>query len=129
MSSDKIPLELSIPMEGACSLSLECWRLARIAELSEDDAERASLRHAVRRLSETLRELAIEAVDFVGRIYDPGMVPEVVEVIECRGSPEGMVVEETISPTVTWRGNVIKSGQIIVKRTMASPENVPRMTE
>ena len=128
MSLEKIPVELLLSIEGACSLSLECWRLGRIAEQSQDDVERAGLRHVVRRISETLKEMAIEAIDFAGRSYDPGMVPDVVEVIECNGSPEGIIVDETIAPTVTWRGQVIKSGQIIVKRTLAPSQETPKAT-
>jgi hypothetical protein len=99
-----------------------------VAEQSKDDVERAGLRHVVRRISETLKEMAIEAIDFAGRSYDPGMVPDVVEVIECNGSPEGITVDETIAPTVTWRGQVIKSGQIIVKRTLAPSQETPKAT-
>jgi len=46
------------------------------------------------------------------------MVPEVVEVREDQGLPDGhAIIDETVAPTVTWRGQVIKAGQIIVKRS------------
>ena len=54
--------------------------------------------------------MGIEVVDFSGRPYDPGMVPEVVEVREDQGLPDGhAIIDETVAPTVTWRGQVIKA--------------------
>ena len=82
-----------------------------------DSAEGPGLRHAVRGITDALKGMAIEVIDFAGRNYDPGMVPEVVEVREGQGLSDGYaVIDETIEPTVTWRGIVIKAGQIIVKR-------------
>ena len=70
--------------------------------------------------------MEIEIVDFAGRIYDPGLVPEVVEVRLDETLPDGhAVIEETIAPTVTWRGQVIRPGQIVVKRSPLEPaENI-----
>jgi hypothetical protein len=102
---------------------MECWRLTRIAELLKDSNEGAGLRHAVRRITETLKGMGIEVVDFAGRPYDPGMVPEVVEVREDQGLPEGhAIIDETIAPTLTWRGHVIKPGKIIVKHFFIRPQ-------
>ena len=89
-------------MDAACTLSLECWRLNRIAELLKDSNQGAGLRRAVRRITETLDGMGIAVVDFTGRTYDPGMVPVVVEVREDQGLPNGKsVIDETIAPTVT----------------------------
>ena len=82
MNSKTIPAELPIAVEGACTLSLECWRLKGIAELVKEGNEGSGLRHAIRCITETLEEMGIEVVDFAGRVYDPGMVPEVVDVRE-----------------------------------------------
>jgi len=123
MNPKTIPAKLPMDTDGACALSLECWRLSLIAEVLRDSSEGAGLRHAVRRITETLKGMDIEVVDFAGRPYDPGMVPEVVEVREDRGLPEGhLIIDETIAPTVTWRGQVIKPGQIIVKRSFGRPQ-------
>jgi hypothetical protein len=123
MNPKTIPAKLPMDTDGACALSLECWRLSLIAEVLRDSSEGAGLRHAVRRITETLKGMAIEVVDFAGRPYDPGMVPEVVEVREDQGLPEGhAIIDETIAPTVTWRGQVINPGQIIVKRSFGRPQ-------
>ena len=103
MSTATIPAELGLTIEEACALSLECWRLSRIAEELKDSKEGAGVRHAVRRITKTLEDMGIGLVDFAGRNYDPGMVPEVLEVREDQGPPHGRaVIEETIAPTVTW---------------------------
>jgi hypothetical protein len=118
MNSITIPNELSFAVEEVCKISVECWRLGRIAELWKDSTEAAGLRHAARRIAEALSAVGMEILDFSGRPYDPGLVPEVVEVLDDKGLPEGQtIVEETISPTLTWRGQVVKPGQIIVKRS------------
>jgi hypothetical protein len=130
MNSKTIPAELPMAVEGACTLSLECWRLTRIAELLKDSNEGSGLRHAVRRITETLEVMGIEVVDFTGRTYDPGMVPEVVEVREDHGLPDGLaVIDETIAPTVTWRRQVVKPGQIIVRRSPVRPQESTEVAE
>jgi hypothetical protein len=130
MNSKAIPTELPISLEAACSLSLECWRLRRLAELLKDASAGSGLRHAVRRITEALHEMGIEVVDLAGRNYDPGMVPEVVEVREDQPLPDGRaVVAETIAPTVTWRGQVVSPGQIIVRRSAVGPHEATGVGE
>ena len=109
---------LAISIEGACDISLECWRLSQLAELKKDSSDSASLRHSTGRITEALNALGIEIVDFAGRTYVPGLVPEVVEVRLDDTLPDGhAIIEETISPTVTLHGQVIRPGQIVVKRS------------
>jgi hypothetical protein len=130
MNSKMIPGELPMTVDAACTLSLECWRLSRIAELLRDSNEGAGLRHAVRRITETLKAMGIEVVDFAGQPYDPGMVPQVVEVREDNALPDGhAIIDETIAPTVTWRGQVIKPGEIIVKRSPVRPQEYTKVIE
>ena len=124
MNAKTVPTELLIDPEGACAIAMECWRLSLIAELLKDSNHGAGLRHAVRRITETLKGIGVEVVDLVGRPYDPGMVPEVVDVREDQGLPDGhATIGETVAPTVTWRGQVIKPGQIIVTRSPGRPQD------
>jgi hypothetical protein len=120
MNSKATPLELSISVAGVCAISLECWRLNRIADSVKDSSEAVALRHAARRITEALNAMGVEIFDFAGRMYDPGLLPQVAEVRQDEGLPDGhAVIEETIAPTVTWRGHVFRAGQIIVKRAPA----------
>ncbi len=129
MNLRTIPAELPIDADGASAIALECWRLSRIAESLKDSNQGAGLRHAVRRITETLKSMGIEVIDFSGRRYDPGMVPEVVEVRD-QGMPDGhAIIAETIAPTVTWRGQVIEPGQIIVECSSGTQESTKVLNE
>ena len=113
-----LPTDLPLALDDACALAVEVWRLRKISEQTSSTGEGASLRHVVRRLTEVLTRIGFEALDFAGRTHDPGMAPEVVEVVEdstLEGKPG--VVEETIAPTVTWRGVVVQPGQVIVRQS------------
>jgi hypothetical protein len=129
MTATAVPSELSIAMQAACALAVECWRLKRLSELTADASARAVVRRAVRQLTETLEELSIEVIDFVGRPYDSGMVPEVVEVRDGLEQSEQAVVEETVAPTITWRGQVVIPGRIIVSRFGTSSVESSRIRE
>jgi hypothetical protein len=129
MNSMTVPNELAISVEGACDISLECWRLSQLAELQKDNDNGAGLRHAARRITETLNAMGIEIIDFVGRPYDPGLVPEVVEVRQDENLPRGRaVIEETVAPTVTWRGQVVSAGRIVVKQSPIGPQEFTEVT-
>jgi hypothetical protein len=121
MNSPSVPTEISIGMADIRALGTECWRLGRLAQ-GADGATGAGLRYAFRRLNEILRGTEVEVVDLSGRAYDPGMVPEVVEIRDDLDLPPGhSVVDETIAPTLTWRGTVISAGQIVVRRSTTTP--------
>ena len=130
MSGIQLPLELAIGLEAACELSLECWRLRRLSELAKDTNTRTALRHAVRHMTEVLATLDIQAVDLAGRAYDAGMVQEVIEIREDLEIANGhAIVEETVAPTVTWRGQVVHRGQIIVRRSSAPSKDSGEVRE
>ena len=74
-------------------------------------------------LTDTLLQMGIEVVDFVGRAYDPGIAPEVIEVLEDPDLVDGhAIIEETIVPTVIWRGLVVRPGQVIVRQAKTKSE-------
>ncbi len=130
MNPNTIPAELPMDADGACAIALECWRLSVMAELLKDSNHGAGLRHTVRRITESLKGMGIEVIDFSGRPYDPGMVPEVIEVRNDQGLPDGhAIIDETIAPTVTWRGQVIRPGQIIVKCSSVTQEPAKVLNE
>jgi hypothetical protein len=122
--TNTIPVEFSMTIDQICSLTLECWRLTKIEEKLKAGNERLELRRVVRSINEILQANDIEIVDYTGRIYDNGMVPEVVDFIEEEGLQSACtVVDETISPTVIWHGRVVKVGKIVVKRFSQIPQD------
>ena len=103
---------------------MECWRLRQLANSLKHSGDGMALAHAVREITELLDEAGIGVVDLVGRSYDPGIVPEVLEVQIDPELPEGSsVIDETVSPTVTWHDQVISPGQIIVRQAPAKPRD------
>lgn len=130
MNTKNIPDEIPMATEGVCTLALECWRLRRISELVKHGNEAAGIRHVVRRLTEILEVMGIKMVEFTGRTYDPGMVPEVVEVRQDREQSDGLaVIDETIAPTVTWHGQVVRPGQITLRRSPTGPQDSTEVAE
>jgi hypothetical protein len=76
------------------------------------------LAHAARHIAATLKGIGVETVDFVGRTYDSGMVPEVVDIREDDSLLDSIaIIDETVAPMITWQGRVVEPGQIIVKRS------------
>ncbi len=123
MPHNQVPAELSISVRDACKLSLECWRIGRISESLKGSSERGALAHAVRHIAATLKAMGMEIIDFVGRTYDSGMVPEVIDIREDDSLLDSsVIIDETVAPTITWRGRVVEPGQIIVKRSRQLPE-------
>ena len=49
--------------------------------------------------------------------YDPGMAVEVIDTIDDPTLPEGqIVIQETLSPMVLWREEVVKTAEVVTHR-------------
>ena len=121
MTQPILPDDLPLSLTSCCSLATEVWRLKRQADALNNTQDGLSLRYTVRQLSRLLEELELVVVDLAGRPYDPGMIQEVLEVREDPSMPENQVlIDETISPTVTWRGSVVQAGQVSLRRSVSS---------
>lgn len=112
-----LPGAIQIEARVLRDLSIECWRLARAADATPDAPNRAAILRVARSISEILARCEVEIVDLAGRTYDPGFVAEVVDVTEepSLGEHE-VVVDETIVPTLLFRGQILDRGQIVVRR-------------
>ena len=111
------PSSVSVSSDGVCALFSEIWRLEQLAELLVDRTQSASARRIARQIRAGLAGINVEIVDYAGRPYDPGMVPEVLDVQLVDGAAGvGDIVSETIEPTLVWRGQVLRRGQIVVRR-------------
>lgn len=121
--SDKINVlsSASISEHNICEIYVELWKLEQMETLLIDKAQSAAVRRIVRKIREALSEVDIEIIDYVGQPYDPGMLPEVLD-IETVESAEGQgdFVAETIEPTLLWRGNVLRAGQVIIRRVTSA---------
>jgi hypothetical protein len=121
---------LQMPLEKASELATECWRLCKWSKTSGVFGnDRLVLDRASRNLSEILNSIGISAIDFAGTSYDPGIVPEVLEVqIDSTLPHDTALIDETVSPTVMWNRKVIQMGQIIVRQAPAKAETSGEMT-
>ena len=117
MTSTKVPQSVEVPLAELAELAVDCWRFERwVGGLAAEGAN-AHARLAARRLSKFLEERGLKALDVTGAEYEPGLAVEVVEVLRDGRAEDGReVVDETVAPIVTWRGTVIRHGQVVVRR-------------
>jgi hypothetical protein len=129
VSNSEKPQMLHMPLEKASELATECWRLYKWTRASSTFGnDRLVLDRAARCLNEILNSIGIRTIDFAGTAYDPGIVPEVLEVqIDPALPQDTSLIEETVSPTVMWNDKVIQMGQIIVRQAPARPETLGEM--
>jgi len=115
-----LPASITVSSDGVCALYSEIWRLEQLAEVLVDRTQSASARRIARQIRVGLADIDVEIVDYVGRPYDPGMIPEVLDVQLVDGvAGVGDVISETIEPTLVWRGQVLRRGQIVVRRVVS----------
>jgi hypothetical protein len=108
---------IEIPLTTILELSQECWRLQRIAASPDTHNRSAACNRSFRAIAALLAEQGIRFEDYCGRSYDPGMAPEVLDAFEDLDmSPGAARIDETVSPTVTWRGRVVIPGQIVIRQ-------------
>lgn len=116
---ESLPNSVAVSSESIYALYSEIWRLEQLAEVLIDRIQSASVRRIARQIRAGLAEIDVEMVDYTGRPYDPGMVPEVLDVQLVEGTAKvGDIVTETIEPTLLWRGQVVRRGQIVVQRVV-----------
>ena len=113
MSREVAPSELSMIL----ALYSEAWRLGRVADACEDRVAAGAVRRSARKIKSALAQYPIELIDYIGYPYDPGLVAEVVDIVEGNDPdvPLGRVVD-AIEPTLKFDGEVVQRGQIIVSR-------------
>jgi hypothetical protein len=122
------PRVVPTSLDGVASIHSEIWRLEQLADALGDRAQAAAARRIARQLRASLCEVGIEIVDYAGRVYDPGMAPEVLDVRFVKSAESRAdLVSETIEPTLIWHGQVLRRGQIVVQRwiSLATSEDTP----
>lgn len=100
-------------MTALANLAVEWWRLSATPGV----AGTAPARHALRKIEDFLRQCELEVQSMDGRRFDAGLAARVVDVIDDPRLAAGQtVIEQTISPIIYWRGQVIKQAEIITRR-------------
>ena len=117
MNTDTKPEALNVPLHALINLGIEHWRLSCwLAKLPVVPAT-AQARHAVRRMEDFLKLLELEFRNMDGHPFDAGLSVHVVDTIDDPESPDAtIVVDETVSPMVLLRGQVIKAADVVTRR-------------
>jgi molecular chaperone GrpE (heat shock protein) len=96
-------------------MAVACWRLQQTLQTAVELPSEVVVRHATRSLAEALGAMGLQIIDLRGRVYDPGLAPEVVDVLREEGADEATaIVLETVIPTLEYQGRVVRPGQIVV---------------
>ena len=102
-------------------LVTEWWKSSRrllrlVAEAAPErtERERAQLTYASRRIGEALAALDLRLVEHDGQPYSPAMPAEPVNP-EDFATEEGLVVTDTVEPTVLRAGRILRRGKVVLK--------------
>ena len=116
MNTETPPETIPVPLASVVAVAVEHWRLATsLAGLPGGGP--AAARHAARRMGDFLRECGVEAAGMDGTPYEPGLAVRVIDTVEDPAAPAGQaVIEETLSPVVTWRGQVVRAAEVVTRR-------------
>lgn len=106
---------VGVPLAALADLAVECWRLERVLRTQANSDSSTALRYSVRRLRKFIQEAGLATVDPEAQRYDTGLA---VDVIGVQGGGTAVstdaIIVETVSPIVTWRGQVILHGQVVL---------------
>ena len=110
--------------DALCLVATEWWKASRrLLRLAAADTaspgryerERAQLAYAGRRVTGALDAHGLRLRDFDGQPYSPSLPPEPVNP-EDFDTEEGLVVADTIEPTVLHDGRIVLRGKVALRR-------------
>lgn len=108
---------IRVSLSALINLGIEHWRLSSwLAKLPSTDAT-APARHASRRMADFLKLAELETRNMDGHPFDPGLAVHVVDTCDDPKLTAGnLVIAETLSPLVLWRGKVVKAAEVVTHR-------------
>ena len=108
--------------DGLIKLSTEYWRLLRLFEkavksqpFDKRPKGTSQLRYAEGRLKAILEENGLRLISYDQSTYSPNLPVTVVNEDNVHGN-EGLVIEETLEPTILAHGEVVTMGKVTVKQ-------------
>lgn len=106
----------SSDLKAFATIATNTWR-AKAKMVDPDTGETKEEMNRVYRhieaIFEALKQIGVETIDPVGRVYDTGMALKVVT-FEPTPGLSNEEIKETIKPSVAWRGCLIQIGEVIV---------------
>ena len=113
---------MTAPDPAVLLLATEWWkstrRLLRLAAEAAPDRlerERSQAAYAGRRIATALGALGIRIAEHDGQPYSPGLPAEPVNPEDFE-TEEGLVVAETIEPTILHDGRILVRGKVVLRR-------------
>ena len=106
-----------LELSSFIDLAIEVWRLQdRVSKLqSAAGREDASIAFSIDKIRHVLREIGLEARDYIGQTYNEGMSLDVLTFDYLPGEkPANRIVQETVSPAIFFDGKLHKMSQVIV---------------
>lgn len=99
------------------SLAIEVWRLKKKfnkIESSLKNDESKSISNSVEKIELFLKKKKIETVDFTDVPYNEGLNVDVLSIE--KGDHSKTLISETIEPTVTLDGKIIRRAKVILSQ-------------
>ena len=107
---------------GLADLTVECWRLLRLVErlVRDQPPDRqaralAQVRYVRGRLDAILGARSLRLIAYADEPYSPNLPVTVANADELDGN-EGLVIAETLEPTLLANGRVVAMGKVILKK-------------
>jgi hypothetical protein len=107
---------------GIAELTLECWRLLRVAQrlVRDQSSDRqagalAQIRYVRTRVEAILGARGLRLVAYLDEPYSPNLPVTVANADEFQGN-ERLVIAETLEPTLLADGHVVAMGKVILKQ-------------
>jgi hypothetical protein len=98
-------------------LCVEYWRLSRWLARLPASVQAGPARHALRRMEELLALCELEVVSMDNQMYDAGLAASVIESVDDPDLPPGkVVIDQTLSPMVLWKGEVVRNAEVTTRR-------------
>ncbi len=110
-------MEVRLKNEDLAAILIEIWRLDQVIAGLSDTSAAAALRRISRRLQGAVASFETDVIDLAGRVYDPGMPADVIDVEYAQaGAQIDDIVATTVEPTVVIGGRIVTRGQIVLRK-------------
>jgi hypothetical protein len=109
-------VDIPLGVEEIVDLAVEVWRMEqRLTKASENIPEihQRSLSNSISRLKNYLNKYDVEIHDYTGQKYNDGLNFDILS-REQDPTLQSPIVKETVEPTITCRGRVVKRAKIIL---------------
>ena len=115
-SAQKMDVVPPSVVKAFATIATNAWR-AKTKMVDSDTGEaKEEMKRVYRHIEaifEALKQIGVETIDPVGRVYDTGMALKVVAFEPTPGLSHEEI-KETIKPSVAWQGRLIQIGEVIV---------------